>query len=426
MVRDSASLLRDGDFRALWVGTTLSQTGTQVTFVALPLVAVLALEADAQQLGVLRFVEYLPLLMLTPLFGVLADRRRRRSLMLASYAVRGVLIALVPALVLFDQLHLWLLLVIAFGVGAGTALYDVCWISYVPRLVDSRRLTDAMSRMAAGNVAAEVAGPGLGGLLVQLLTAPFALLLDALSYVVGGWSLLRIRRREPSPERSPAGLRRRFHELVEGIRFAFAEPHIRATALTAALGNFFALVTETVFLVYAIRDLHFTPGLLGLVLTAIGAGGLLGATFAGAVVARWPVGRVYVTARLVGGAGAMLVPLAAGPTVTVVAMCMGSFLLVQAALANTNVINASLRQALTPDSLRGRMNASVRTLVAGMLPLGALAATILSGFLGLQTILWVGAIGYAASIVPVLASPLPRLNTIPTVAAREEVSDARP
>ncbi|HCT78149.1 MAG TPA: MFS transporter [Micromonosporaceae bacterium] len=410
------SLWRNRDFSVFWIGETVSQVGTQVTFIALPLVAVLTLDVSAGELGFLRFAEYLPFLAFSLLFGVWADRRPRRQLMITSYVVRGVLVALVPLLAILGLLQLWTLVMIAFGVGMGAALFEVCWLSYVPSLVEKDRLVEAMGKMSASHSAAEVAGPGLGGLLVQLFTAPFVLIVDALSYAVGILTILQIQRREP--EFHPVGTvpRRPIADLVEGLRYAFREPHIRATAFSAAMANFFAVITETVFLLYAVRQLHLSPSLIGLVLTAVGAGGLVGALVANVVVRRWPVGRVYVAARIVTGLAALLIPLAAGPRAVIVGMFMASLFIGQAALANSNVLNSSLRQALTPDRLRGRMNASVRTLVFGVLPLGGLAAGILGSSVGLHATLWVGAIGYAASILPVLASPIPRLITMPSLA----------
>jgi MFS family permease len=406
------SLWRNRNFTAFWIGETVSQVGSQVTLITLPLVAVLTLNVSSRELGLLRFMEYVPFLAFTLLFGVLADRCRRRPLMIASNAVRGVLIALIPLLAALDLLTLPLLATVAFVVGTGAALFEVCWLSYVPHLVGRDRLVEAMSKVSTSHSAAEVAGPGLGGLLVQFVTAPFALVLDALSYLVSVVSLLTIRHPESAP--STAVRRHLGRELVEGLRFAFGEPHIRATAIVSSMGNFFAFITETAFLLYAVRELHFPAGLIGLILTAIGVGGLLGAVFAHAVSRRFPYGRVYVTARVIGGFGAILLPLAAGSNVVVVAMCFASFFLVQVALANTNVLSTSLRQALTPDAIRGRMNASVRTLAFGSLSLGGLAAGWLGDGIGLHATLWLAAIGYAATVIPVLASPLPRLRTLPS------------
>lgn len=411
------TLWRDRDFSTFWIGQTTSQVGSQITLVALPLVAVLTLNVGSGELGVLRFAEYLPFLAFTLLFGVWADRRRRRPLMVASNVVRGVLIALVPLLAAFDLLTLPLLFAVVFVVGMGAALFEVCWLSYLPVLVGRSRLVEAMGKVSTSHSAAEVAGPGAGGLLVQLTTAPFALLLDALSYLVSVVSLLSIRHREPDPAPEAVPRRHLGRELGEGLRFAFGEPHIRATAITASMSNFFYLTTETVFLLYAVRELHFSPGLIGLILTAMGAGGLLGAAFANAISGRFPFGQVYVIARLTGGLGAILLPLAAGPKVVVVAMCFASFFVVQAAVANTNVLGISLRQTLTPDDIRGRMNASVRTLAFGSLSLGGLAAGWLASVIGFHATLWLAAIGYAATIVPILASPLPRLRTLPALGA---------
>lgn len=407
------SLWREHDFFSFWLGETVSGLGTQVTFVALPMAAVLTLGAGVSQLGLLRFAEYLPYLAFTLPFGILADRFPRRTLMSVSYAARGALVGVVPVLAALGLLRLWNLVVVAFAVGLGAALFEVCWLSYVPGLVRPDRLVDANGKMAASHSGAEAVGPGLGGLLVQVLTAPYALALDSASYLLALLSLGAVRRREPPRVRSAASPRQVVTELAEGIRFAFGQPVIRATAFSAAVGNFFALVTETIFLVYAVRNLNLGAGLLGLVLTSTGFGGLLGAALANTVIRRAPVGVLYVAARLVGGIACLLLPLASGPKAVVVAACAASFFFNQAALAVANVLSSSLRQALSEDRIRGRMNASVRTLVFGALPLGSIAAGGLGSTLGLRATLWLGAIGYAAAVIPIIASPIPRLTAIP-------------
>jgi MFS family permease len=407
------SLWRNRDFTAFWVGETISLVGAQVTLVALPLVAVLTLDVSTTQLGVLRFAEYLPFLAFTLLFGVWADRHRRRRLMIAANMLRAILIGIVPLCAALGLIRLPLLVVIAFAMGTCTALFEVCWLSFVPSLVDRDRLVEAMGKVSASHAAAEVAGPGLGGLLVQLVTAPFALVADSVTYVASTVSMLLIRHREPDP--APNGADRSvLKDLVDGLKFAFNEPYIRATAYSAAQANFFALIVETVFLVYALRELHLSPTLLGLTLSAVGVGGLLGASFANTLTHVFPLGRLYVVARIVGGAGILLLPLAAGSTALIVVTCMASFFIWQAALASTNVINGSLRQALTPEHLRGRMNASVRTLVFGTLPLGGLTGGLLGTAIGLRASLWIGAIGYTLSVIPILLSPLPRLRDLPS------------
>jgi predicted MFS family arabinose efflux permease len=332
--------------------------------------------------------------------------------MILANLLRALLIALVPLSAMLGLLRTPELVVIAFAAGTCTAMYEVCWLSYVPSLVRRTQLIDAMGKVSASHSAAETAGPAVGGALVQVLTAPFALVVDAISYLVGAASLLAVRQREP--DRVVIGTPRRVvPELVEGLKFTFGQPCIRATAFCAALGNFFSLITETVFLPYAVRELHLAPALVGLTLSAMGIGGLIGAVTAYRIIRRFALGRVYVVARSVSAAGTLLLPLATGSKLVTVAVCMASFFVWQAALASTNVINSSLRQALTPEKLRGRMNASVRTLVFGALPLGGLTGGVLGSYLGLHNTLWIGAAGFATSLLPILLSPLPRLRSLP-------------
>jgi MFS family permease len=232
------SLWRHRDFAPYWAGETVSLFGTQVTFVALPLVAILVLEVSTAELGAMRFAEYLPFLAFTLVFGVGADRYRRRPLMIAANVARAILIALVPLSSALGLLRLPELIVIAFVAGICTALYEVCWLSYVPGLVARGQLVEAMGKVSASHSAAEAAGPAVGGALVQILTAPVAFAVDALSYLVAAVSLLVVRHREADPVVSQTARRRVLPELVDGLRFTFGQPCIRATAFCAALGNF--------------------------------------------------------------------------------------------------------------------------------------------------------------------------------------------
>ncbi len=212
-----------------WIGETISLFGTQVTLLALPLTAVLTLKVTSEQLGLLRFLENAPYLVFPLLFGAWVDRRRRRPLMIVANAARSVLIGLIPLLAVLHVLRLLPLAIIAFAVGIFTVLFDVCWIAFVPGIVSKDQLIEANSKVATSSAAAEVGGPGLAGVLVQLLTAPLALLADSLSYVVSVFSLLLIRHQEPAPARQqqPALLK----EIGDGMRFVFGNSYLRILAV---------------------------------------------------------------------------------------------------------------------------------------------------------------------------------------------------
>jgi MFS family permease len=406
------TLWRNGDFVKFWYGESISLVGGQITALALPLTAVTVLGVGPGALGLLRFLEMIPFLLFGLLFGVWADRARRRPLMLASNLVRLVLVAAVPILWATGNLDLWLLYVVAFGVGSATVLFDVGWMSYVPALVrDPRQLVDANSKLGASAAGAEAAGPGIAGVLVSALTAPVALVVDACSYVVSLISLLLIRRPEPRPPRREH--RRLLADLREGMGWVFRDPLLRAVGVVAAMCNFFTTATQTMFILYAIDDRGVSAGTLGLILSAGAVGGLLGALLAGRVIGHFPLGRVYAGSIAVAFCAPTLIPAAGGSHTLMVGMWIAAFFFTWAGVSVVNVVIISLRQTVTPAPLLGRMNAAMRTLMIGMAAVGAPVAGLLAGVIGVQGALWASAAGSLALVAAVWRSPVRRLRQMP-------------
>ena len=264
-------------FMLFWSGETVSLFGTQVTLLALPLTAVLTLNATASQLGFIRFVEQLPYLLFTLLFGAWVDRRRRRPVMILANSARALLIVLVPLFAVFGLLQLWLLAAIAFAVGIFTVLFDLTWLAYVPTLITSDEFVEANGKVATSASAAEVAGPGLGGLLVQLLSAPVALLADAASYVVSTITLVAIRAPEPAPHVQPGQRGRLLRDIGVGIGVVWRNLNLRAIMVMSGLWNMLFSIADTVFVLYAVRELHLGAGTLGAIYAVGAIGGLIGA-----------------------------------------------------------------------------------------------------------------------------------------------------
>lgn len=378
-----ASLWRNGDFLRFWLGETVSLLGTQITNLALPLTAISAFGATAEQVGLLRFLQLAPYLGLALLIGVWTDRARRRPVMLAANLTRLVLLALVPLLYWWHALDLPVLLVIACAVGVASVVFDVSWMSYVPVLVKSpAHYVEAGAKMGAGSSAADVAGPGLAGLLVSALTAPVALVVDACSYAVSVLTLLLIRTPEPHPE--PAAERHLLAELREGLGWVMGNGVLRALALIGFCCNFSMVTVWTMFLLHGTNDLHLGSAALGAVFATSSVGGLLGALISRRVVARFPLGRVYLVAQSALLLGPSLIALAAGPRPVVIALCVFSFFTTYLGLGVAGVVIVSLRQAMTPQSMMGRMTAAFRTLLFGGGALGGLCAGLLAGRIGAE------------------------------------------
>ncbi|MCX4981893.1 MFS transporter [Streptomyces sp. NBC_00572] len=408
------SLWRNGDFLRFWLGETLSLLGTQVTNLALPLTAITAFDASDEQVGVLRFLQLVPYLGLALIFGVWVDRARRRRIMLGANLVRMVLLALVPVLYWTDALGMVSLLLIACAVGVASVLFDVSWMSYVPTLVRGpERYVEAGAKMGMSSSAAEVAGPGLAGVLVGALTAPVALIADAFSYLASVVSLLLIRTPEPRPE--PATVKRHVPtELRDGLRWVLGNPVLRSLALIGFCCNFSMVTVWTMFLLYGTRDVHLGSTALGGVLATASVGGLIGAAISRKVIRRFRLGLVYLVAQSALLLGPLLIVLAAGPRPVMVGMFVLSFFTSYLGLGVAGVVIVSLRQASTPQSMMGRMTAVFRTLLFGGGALGGLSAGLLSGRLGAHGALTVAAIGSAAVLIALVLSPVSRLAALPT------------
>jgi MFS family permease len=404
------ALWRDTEFLKFWSGETISLFGTYVTTLALPLLAVITLNVSAQQLGYLRAAEFLPFL-LAPVFGVWADRRRRKPVMTVANAARAVLVALVPTLYWLGHLPLNTLYLIAFAVGLCTVAFDVSWMSFVPTLVPREYLIEANGKIATSYSAAEVGGPGLAGVLVQVFTAPVALLVDAASYVVSVVSLLLIRRPEPEPERRQT--RHMGKEIREGLAAVFGNQYLRITALQGTIFNFFMMFIETTFVLYLVRELGFRAVLVGLVVAAGAVGGLLGAMIATSLTRRLPFGPLIMVAMVVGCTPTLLLPAVRGSTAVMAAAFVVVLFVYKGGSGVANVLAITLRQTVTPNRLLGRVTASMRLALYGAYPLGALTAGFLGASIGLRSTLLVAGIGFTASLIPVLLSPLPRLAALP-------------
>jgi MFS family permease len=409
---DAGSLWRHGDFLKLWGGETISVFGTQVTVLALPLTAVLTLGASASELGLLNAARFAPFFAVILFAGVWVDRCRRRPILIQTNLGRALLIALVPAAVFFDLLRMELLYAVGFLVGVLTVFFDVAYQSYLPSLVERSQLTSGNSRLEASRSAAEVGGPGVGGLLVQLATAPYALVVDAVSFVVSGAMLSSIRADEPAPQQTGDG-ERTWTSIREGFKFTFTNRYLRPIAGEAATFNLFEQAIMTVFVIYAVRELDLSAGLLGLIISIGAVGGLLGAVLASYPARRYGVGPTIVGAMVIACTVPLAVPAIEGAPATTVPLFGLTFFMWGLALAVSNVHVVSLRQAATPDHLLGRMNASYRFFTYGAIPLGALLGGFLGEAIGLRATLLVAAFGLLLALLWLVASAVPRLRDLP-------------
>lgn len=410
-------LRRYPDFTRLWVGQSLSQLGSRVTLVALPLLAISTLHASTLQVGLLTGAETVPFLILGLPAGVWVDRWRRRPVLIYTDVARGVLLATIPIAYALDALSMAQLFVVAIGVGACTVLFDVAYQSYVTTLVEPHDLLGANSRLEASFSLAALVGPGLGGVLVQALKAANALLVDAVSYAASAVAILNIRRPEadPAEEADPAAARRMAAAVKEGISYVVRHQLLVRIACCAALFNMFSGVAMAVYLVYAVRELDISASTIGLLFSAGGLGALVGTVLTERAGRRFGVGAILSVGAAVQGAAFLLVP--AAPQSSPIPLFLAAMLLETLFSPLWNVTQISLRLIVTPSQMHGRMTATMRFITWGALPLGSLAGGVLGDAIGLRETLWVGAIGSAVSALPVVFGPLRRLREMPEAAA---------
>jgi MFS family permease len=403
------SLLRHRDFRHLWAAETVSQVGTQVTLLALPVVAVTVLAATPLQMGILTALETAAFLLIGLPAGAWVDRWRRKRVLVTADLVRAVVLATLPVAYLLDVLSLGQLFVVAAVTGTATVFFDVAYQSYLPTLVAREQLVDGNGKLEASRAVAQVAGPGATGVLLRVLGAPLLIVVDAVSFLLSALFLGSIGHPDTVPDR--AARRPLRAEIAEGLGFVVRHPLLRRIVACTGTGNLFGTVTSTLLVLFALRELDLSESTLGLVLSAGAVGGLVGAATA-ARFARWVgEGRSIPLAALVLVPFVALTPLAVlGAPVELLVIGQFGF---SWAVVVYNITQVSFRQRLCPPALLGRMNASVRVLVFGTMPLGALLGGVLATWLGIVPALWVSVAGEALAAVWVAASPLLHMRDLP-------------
>jgi MFS family permease len=402
------AVLAERDFRRFWAGETVSVFGDQVTLIALPLVAVLDLQASPVQMGLLGAAALAPNLLFALHAGAWVDRRgRRRQTMIATAVGRAALLATIPVAYAFGALTLAQLYVVGFLVGTLSVFFNVSYSTLFVSLVSRERYLQAGSLLHGSRAFSYVAGPSVGGALVQALSAPAAIVVDAVSFVVSALTLRSIRPTEPPVEPAERG------HLRSGARWIRNSAIVRSSLLATATINFFNFLFWALFILYVTRELDVQPGALGLVLGAGAVGGVLGAVFASRI-ARWiGVGPAFVLGSALFPAPLVLVPLAGGPR-PVVLGCL--FLAEFASGFGVMVLDINIqaiRAAVTPDRLLARVSGAYMVVNYGVRPIGSLVGGLLGAWIGLRTTLWIGWAGALAGVLWLLPSPLMRMQELP-------------
>ncbi|GAA2430326.1 MFS transporter [Streptomyces glaucus] len=407
---------REPDFRTLFTASALSQLGANVNYVAVPLVAVAALDAGPGQVGALSTLSTVAFLLIGLPAGAWVDRLSHRRVLITADLVRALLFASVPVAWWLGVLSLGQLYAVVLVTGCATVFFDVGAQSALPRIVDRSGLVRANADIGTLVAAGNVVGRSAGGALVALLTAPGAVLVAAGAHLASGLGLTAVRRTRPAdgPPSGPAGrLRTR---IAEGVRHVAGDKELRALALTAALANLGSSVVNTMLPIRFVRGLGLSTTALGLFWGAGGVGLLIGARCARFVAARLGHGRTLGVAGLCLAPSGLLVPLVdRGPWLFVAGAgwCLAMF-----KVGMDNVVGVSLRQHMTPDALLGRMNATFRFLLTGALAVGAAVSGALGELIGVRATLWAGGAIMAVAFLPVFLSPLRARRSLPEAPAR--------
>ena len=385
--------------------------GDQVSHLAMPLVAVLVLHADAGEMGLLTAIALLPHLLFSLPAGVWLERvRRRRRVMIAADLGRAALVATVPGAYVVGALTLPHLFVVGFLVGALTVAFDLSWSTVFVAVAPRERYVEGSALLNGSRSLSYVAGPTLGGGLVQLLTAPFALVADAISFLASALALGRVRAEEAPLEPDPAGLRERF---AIGLAFAARDPIIRPSLAAAATINFFNFGFSALFVLYATRTLGVEPGTLGLALGTGAIGGLLGAGMASRVGRRIGVGPAYALGCILFPAPLILIPLVSGPPEVVLAALFVSEFGAGFGVMILDVSAGAIILARTPDRIRARATGAFRTINYGIRPVGAFLGGVLGSVIGVRETLVLVTVAPLLGVLWLVWSPVLRLRELP-------------
>jgi MFS family permease len=408
------TLWRNPNFTHLWFAESISQLGSQVSILALPLVAITVLHASTFAVGALTAVEFSPFVLFGLPAGAIVDRLPRRPILVIADLGRAVALASVPIAYAFGALTYAQLLVVVFTTGSLTVFFDVAYQSILPALVERDQIVEGNARLEVSRSSAQLAGPAVGGLLVQAIGAASAVTADAASFVASALLIRGIRADEPRAEPVDDGttrLRALGREIREGLRYVMSHRVLRMIAGSTATSNFFSSMTTAVFLLYAVRERHYSAGLVGAVFAIGNVGPLVAAVTSARINRALTLGRALWMGMLVSSLAWLLLGLA--PAQHAFGYFAVAWLLFGFGGTVYNIAQVSLRQAITPRRLQGRMNASMRFMVWGTMPFGSLAGGALGTAIGLRPTLIVAGVGGMLAVPWVLARPVRELREIP-------------
>ena len=412
------SLWRDGNFLTMWGGQALSQFGAQITELALPVLAVLILNATEWEVGLLNAAQVAAFLVVGLPAGAWIDRMRKRHVMIWADAVRAVALSTLPVLALVGVLEIWHMIVVALVMGVATVFFDVSNQSLIPSLVRTNQIAEANGKLQSTEQLAGLAGPAFGGWLVGVLAAPLAILITVGTYVASFIALLFTRDHETL--RAPEEHKPLAHEIGEGLRWVFGNPLLRRIVGTTGVANFFGTIATTLLPIFALRELGLTPQMLGVVFSLSAVGGLLGAIATPRIVARLGEARAIPVSAIAFSLAPFFLPAISLVPALAFPLLVVQFFLLSFTILLYNITQVTFRQRITPPRLLGRMNASIRFVVWGVMPIGALLAGALGTWIGTVPTLWLAATGELLACLFVVIGPFWGLRELPDAHAEHD------
>lgn len=409
--RVGETLWRDRNFLRFWSGQSLSQIGSQITELAIPVLAVLLLQATELQMGFLNAAGVVAFLVIGLPAGAWIDRMRKRLVMIWADLARALALAAVPTLWMLGALQMWHLYIVALVIGVATVFFDVSYQSLIPSLVRPHQIAEANGKLESTQQLANLGGPAVGGGLIALITAPIAILATVGSYLASAIALMLTRDNEIAHQK--ADRRPLLTEIGEGLRWVFGNPLLRRIVATTGVSNFFGTLSFTLLPLFILRDLGLSAASMGLIFSLAAIGGVAGAAATPRIVRLIGEARAIPLGAIGFGVMSVFIPLAAMIPNAAFALLVAQGFLASFAVLVYNITQVTFRQRITPPRLLGRMNASVRFCVWGVMPIAALSSGVLGTWLGIVPTLWIGAIGQILSVLFVVIGPFWSMRELP-------------
>jgi len=401
-----SSIWKDRRFVRFWTSQTISNLGMQNTMMALPLLAVMTLNASAFEMGVLRTVEYAPFLLFGLFAGVWADYWPKRIVLIVIDFLRAAVLLTIPVLSFLGYMkmvHIW---VIAFTAGVLSTFYAIISQSIMPSVLSKERFVEGNSKLELSRSLSEMSGPSIAGVLFQLLSGATAIILYVFSFVASGLLLSTTKFEEITRRRTPDAKPSIWREMSDGLQLVFRNKPLRSIAGCSTTSNFFFNMMHAILVLYMTQEIGFSASIMGALITLGTIGALIGALYSGRIIRRFGMGRVIVGAAFAQGLGALFMIGAKGSEEAAFIFVLTSLVIVTFATTVYNIAQVSFRQIMTEPHLLGRMNATMRTVVWGIIPFGAFFGGVLGNAIGLYPTIVIAAFGLTMSFLWVYLSPV--------------------